>query len=136
MSEEFKNWIEVGASTRYKKHLAASFSNYSDKKVDIYAPGLEIYSTVPQSEYEESQGTSMAAPMVTGLAALLKAYFPKLTMFEIRDIILQSGQDVSDMETPLPGDEKMVPFKALCETGKIANAYNAVEMAAEWEAKK
>lgn len=136
MSEEFKNWIEVGASTRYKKQLAASFSNYSDKHVDIYAPGLEIYSTVPQSEYEESQGTSMAAPMVTGLAALLKSYFPKLTMFEIRDIILQSGQDVSDMETPLPGDKKSVLFKALCETGKIANVYNAVEMAMEWEAKK
>lgn len=135
MSEEFKNWIEVGASTRYKKALAASFSNWSDKDVDIYAPGLEIYSTVPQSEYEESQGTSMAAPMVTGLAALLKSYFPKLTMFEIRDIILQSGQDI-DCETPLPGDTKMVPFKALCETGKIANTYNAVEMAMEWEAKK
>lgn len=136
MSSEFTNWIEVGASTRYKKALAASFSNYSDKHVDIYAPGLEIYSTVPQSEYEESQGTSMAAPMVTGLAALLKSYFPKLTMFEIRDIILQSGQDVAENETPLPGDKKMVPFKALCETGKIANVYNAVEMAIEWEAKK
>jgi subtilisin family serine protease len=136
MSSEFKNWLEIGASTRYKKQLAASFSNYSDKHVDIYAPGLEIYSTVPQSEYEESQGTSMAAPMVTGLAALLKSYFPKLTMFEIRDIILQSGQDVSEMETILPGDKKTVPFKALCETGKIANTYNAVEMAIEWEAKK
>jgi cell wall-associated protease len=74
--------------------------------------------------------------MVTGLAALLKSYFPKLTMFEIRDIILQSGQDVSEMETILPGDKKTVPFKALCETGKIANTYNAVEMAIEWEAKK
>lgn len=136
MSKEFSNWIEVGASTRYKKALAASFSNYSDKHVDIYAPGLEIYSTVPQSEYEESQGTSMACPMVCGLAALLKSYFPKLTMFEVRDIILKSGQDVADMETPLPGDTKAVPFKALCETGKIANVYNAVEMALQMEGEK
>ncbi|UKN02583.1 S8 family peptidase [Paracrocinitomix mangrovi] len=145
MDKEFTNWIEVGASTRYGKPnakkgvngLAASFSNYSEKEVDIYAPGLEIYSTVPQSDYEESQGTSMAAPMVTGLAALLKSYFPKLTMFEIRDIILASGQDVSEVETTLPGDEtKTVPFKALCETGKIANVYNAVEMAIEMESKK
>jgi subtilisin family serine protease len=131
MSKEFSNWIEVGASTRYKKNLAASFSNYSEKHVDIYAPGLEIMSTVPQSEYYETQGTSMACPMVSGVAALLKGYFPELTMFQIRDIILKSGQDVSDMETPLPGDTKMVPFKALCETGKIANVYNAVEMAME-----
>ncbi|MCB9223902.1 MAG: S8 family serine peptidase, partial [Crocinitomicaceae bacterium] len=143
MDKEFTNWIEVGASTRYGKPdpkkgingLAASFSNYSEKHVDIYAPGLEIYSTVPQSDYEESQGTSMAAPMVTGLAALLKSYFPNLTMFEIRDIILASGQDVSTVETILPGDKKTVPFKALCETGKIANTYNAVEMAIAREAK-
>ena len=136
MSERFSNWIEVGASTRYKKELAASFSNYSDKMVDIYAPGLEIWSTVPQSEYEVSQGTSMAAPMVTGLAALLKSYFPKLTMFEIKDIILQSGQDVSTKITPLPGDVQTIPFGALCITGKIANTYNAVLMAEEWSAKK
>ena len=136
MSEKFTNWIEVGASTRYKKRLAASFSNYNEELVDIYAPGLEIYSTVPQSEYEISQGTSMAAPMVTGLAALLKSYFPKFTMFEIKDIILESAQDVSDNMTPLPGDKKEVPFKALCETGGIANAYNAVLLAEERYANK
>lgn len=131
MSSRFTNWIEVGASTRYKKLLAADFSNYSDKLVDIYAPGLEIYSTVPQSEYEESQGTSMAAPMVTGLAALLKSYFPELTMIQIKDIILQSGQDVSDKITPLPGDGREVPFGALCITGSIANVYSAVLLAQE-----
>ncbi|MBK6527240.1 MAG: S8 family serine peptidase [Crocinitomicaceae bacterium] len=136
MSTKFTNWIEVGASTRYKKALAASFSNYSDKLVDIYAPGLEIYSTVPQSEYEESQGTSMAAPMVTGLAALLKSYFPSLTMFQIKDIILQSGQDVKEMDTPIPGGEEAVPFGKLCITGSIANTYNAVKLAEEVSAGK
>lgn len=137
MSEKFTNWIEVGASTRYKKRLAASFSNYSDKLVDVYAPGLEIYSTVPQSEYEISQGTSMAAPMVTGVAALLKSYFPELTMFEIKDIILASAQNVSDRSTPLPGDSGTeVPFKALCTTGSIVNVYNAVLMAEEKVASK
>ncbi len=131
MSEKFTNWLEIGASTRYKKKLAASFSNYSDEMVDIYAPGLEIYSTTPNDEYAAIQGTSMAAPMVAGLAALLKSYFPKFTMFEIKDIILESAQYVGDRETPLPGDEKIVPFKALCVTGGIANTYNAVEMAIE-----
>ena len=135
MSERFTNWIEVGASTRYKKELAASFSNWSNTMVDIYAPGLEIYSTVPQSEYEESQGTSMAAPMVTGVAALLKSYYPHLTMFEIKDIILESAQDVSMKVTPIPGEGYEVTFDELCITGSIANVYNAVLMAEEWPAK-
>ena len=131
MSERFSNWIEVGASTRYKKKLAASFSNYGNEMVDIFAPGLEIYSTVPQSDYEISQGTSMAAPMVTGLAALLKAYYPELTMIQIKEIILESGKDVSDMKTPLPGSNTVVTMGELSRTGKIANVYNAVLMAEE-----
>ncbi|HIP36570.1 MAG TPA: peptidase S8 [Crocinitomix sp.] len=136
MSKRFTNWIEVGASTRYKKHLAASFSNYGDETVDIFAPGLEIWSTVPQSEYEISQGTSMAAPMVTGLAALLKAYYPELTMFQIKDIILKSGQDVSDKLLPIPGGKTKVTMGELSITGKIANVYNAVLMAEEMTSKK
>lgn len=141
MTERFTNWIEVGASTRFgsavqskkpgKSHggLAASFSNYSDKMVDIFAPGLEIYSTVPQSEWDKAQGTSMAAPMITGVAALLKSYFPNLTMIQIKEIILQSGKDVSTVITPIPGGETNVEFKTLCRTGRIANVYSAVEMA-------
>lgn len=136
MSDKFTNWIEVGASTRYKKRLAASFSNYGDKMVDVYAPGLEIYSTVPQSEYETTQGTSMAAPMVAGLAAMLKSYYPTLSMVEIKEIILNSAQDVSEKSTPLPGTKDPVMFKTLCVTGGIANAYNAVLMAEDKVAKK
>lgn len=130
MDERFSNWIEVGASTRYKKALAASFSNYGDHTVDVFAPGLEIYSTVPQSEYIAIQGTSMAAPMVAGLAALLKSYFPELTMIEIKDIIFESVQKI-DRETPLPGGNEMVPFKDLSITGGIVNTYNAVKLAIE-----
>ncbi len=136
MSKRFTNWIEVGASTRYKKHLAASFSNYGDETVDIFAPGLEIWSTVPQSEYEIAQGTSMAAPMVTGLAALLKAYYPELTMLQIKDIILKSGKDVSMKITPIPGGDTKVSMGDLSITGKIANTYNAVKMAEEMTAGK
>ena len=154
MSSEFTNWIEVGASTRYGKYvapkfnkdgsikkpgtagLAASFSNYSKEHVDIYAPGLEIYSTVPQSEYYVTQGTSMACPMVSGLAALLKSYFPDLTMFEIRDIIFKTATDVSDVDTRIPGGKEVVKFGNLSETGGIANVYAAVEMAISIEASK
>ena len=128
MSARFTNWIEVGASTRYKKQLAASFSNYGDKTVDVFAPGLEIYSTVPQSEYIAIQGTSMAAPMVAGLAALLKGYFPELTMFQIKDIIFKSVQKI-DRTTMIPGGDTEVNFSELSITGGIVNTYNAVEMA-------
>lgn len=148
MSAEFTNWIEVGASTRYKKAkmdkksggfknpgLAATFSNYNQEMVDVFAPGLEIYSTFPDNEYKAIQGTSMASPMVAGVAALLKSYYPKLTMFEIRDIIFASVQKI-DRTTPLPGDVKEVPFADLCETGGIVNVYNAVQLAEERSAGK
>lgn len=138
MSEQFTNWLDVGASTRYKDRLAASFSNYGDVMVDVFAPGLEIYSTVPQSDFQISQGTSMAAPMVTGVAALLKSYFPHFTMIEIKDIIKESVQKFDDLETPLPGSKKnMVKFSSLSETGGVVNVYNAVKLAIEkTEAKK
>jgi len=129
MSSRFTNWIEVGASTRYKKKLAASFSNYGTKTVDVFAPGLEIYSTVPQSEYLSIQGTSMAAPMVAGLAALLKGYFPELTMVQVKEIIFESVKDVSKKTTPIPGGDKEVKFGELCATGGIVNTYKAVKLA-------
>jgi len=141
MTAEFTNWIEVGASTRYKKAkvdkkngglkqsgLAATFSNYDEEMVDVFAPGLEIYATTPNNEYAAIQGTSMASPMVAGVAALLKSYFPELTMFEIRDIIFASVQKI-DRTTPLPGTTEEVPFATLSATGGIVNVYNAVEMA-------
>lgn len=146
MNEEFTNWIEVGASTRYKKSkikkeqmvrpgLAATFSNYNNEMVDVFAPGLEIYATTPDNNYAAIQGTSMASPMVAGVAALLKSYYPSLTMFEIRDIIFASVQKI-ELTTPLPGDMKQVPFKDLSNTGGIVNVYNAVTMAEEKAASK
>jgi hypothetical protein len=77
----------------------------------------------------------MASPMVAGVAALLKSYYPKLTMFEIRDIIFQSVQTI-DRTTPLPGDTVEVPFAELCATDGIVNVYNAVQLAEEKSAGK
>lgn len=138
MSNKFTNWIEVGASTRHKKakykkgYLAkpgftADFSNYGDEMVDVFAPGYDIYSTVPQSEYDIYDGTSMAAPMVSGVAALLKSYYPSLSMLEIKDIILSSVQKTGDRTTPLPSDlTKQVTLDELSVTGGIVNVYNAI----------
>ncbi len=138
MDKKFSNWLEVGASTRYKKKLAASFSNYGDTIVDVFAPGLEIYSTVPQSEYLTIQGTSMACPMVSGTAAVLKSYYPSLSMVEIKEIIKESVYDVSKKKTPKPGGTKkdLVEFGTLSNTGGIVNVYNAVKLAEKKVAEK
>lgn len=122
--------LTIGASTRYKKgKLAASFSNYGDTSVDIFAPGLEIYNTVPNNKYQKLQGTSMAAPMVTGVAAFLKSYFPKLTMLEIKDIILESGKDWSKSMQTIPGGDEKVLFGTLSTTGKVVDVLAAVKLA-------
>jgi subtilisin family serine protease len=130
--------LTIGASTRYLKTdadagkgLAANFSNYGIKSVDIFAPGLEIYSTVPDNKYLSTQGTSMAAPMVSGVAALIKSYYPELTMKEIKDIMLETGKDYSATEVLLPGREEVGGFSTLSKTGKVVNVYNCLEKAEE-----
>lgn len=125
------NWIEVGASGDTKLGgLAANFSNYGKKNVDVFAPGVSIYSTLPGGDtYGDQQGTSMASPVVAGLAALIKSYFPKLTPEQIKLCIESS---VTKISTPceLPGTEgKKVSFLALSKTGGIVNALNAVKAA-------
>jgi subtilisin family serine protease len=129
--------LTVGASTRYLKkgELAASFSNYGQRNVDIFAPGLEIYNTVPEGKYESLQGTSMAAPMVSGAAAFLKSYFPSLTMKQIKDIILESGKSYAGSMHVKPGTDRKVDFATLSKTGKIVDLKAAVKMASALEKK-
>ena len=119
------HFLTIGASTKNKgEELTASFSNFGKKGVDIFAPGLEIYNSVPENQYQNLQGTSMAAPMVAGVAALLKSYFPSLSMLEIKSIILSSG-------TTYKGN-----FQNLSVTGKVVNVYNAVKSCQKLEASK
>jgi cell wall-associated protease len=122
--------LTIGASTRFPKgELAASFSNYGKKSVDIFAPGYEIYNTVPENEYQKLQGTSMAAPMVSGVAAFLKSYFPELSMKEIKDIIIESGKDYSGTMHTKPGSSEKVDFASLSKTGKVVDLLAAVKLA-------
>lgn len=132
-----KHYLTIGASTRYgKKSLAAGFSNYGQTKVDVFAPGFEIYNTVPQSEYMKLQGTSMAAPMVSGVAAMLKSYFPTLTMAEIKDIMLKSSVSYKGKMHEKPGTEDLIDFGKLSVTGGVVNVKNAAKMCIELEAQK
>ncbi|MEC3963917.1 S8 family peptidase [Flagellimonas halotolerans] len=130
-SQEFvDNMITVGAlSSSYGSEMVASFSNYGNQRVDVFAPGAEIYSTMPNSEYEFQGGTSMAAPAVAGVAALIRSFHPDLSASQVKNIIMQSG-----LRTKRPvivaGDEtKTTTFDKISKSGKMVNAYNALILA-------
>jgi cell wall-associated protease len=115
--EPFSNLLTIGASTReLGEGRVASFSNFGRTTVDVFAPGLEIYNSVPQSAYMNLQGTSMAAPMVAGAAAMLKSYFPSLSMWDIKTILLETATVYSDFN-----------FTELSVTGGIINLKEAVK---------
>ena len=127
-----QRWIEVGASSwEGGEKLAASFSNYGAERVDVFAPGHSIYSTVPGNAYERNDGTSMAAPMVSGLAALIMAHYPSLAATDVRDIILETATPYQDQPVARPGDGETVPFGTLSDTGAVVNARAALQRAAE-----
>jgi subtilisin family serine protease len=130
INEFADNVITIGAMTRqFNENLVAEFSNYGKKNVDLFAPGLEIYSTFPNNKYESIQGTSMASPEVAGVAALVRSYYPKLSAKEVKQILMNSGIEVP-FEVILPGSRtEKVPFKSLSVSGRVLNAYNAVLMA-------
>ena len=125
------NWIEVGASSwGDDDQLAASFSNYSRKTVDLFAPGVQIYSTFPGNAYGELQGTSMASPVAAGVAALLLSYYPHLTATDLKGILMKSTRKFDGLMVIKPGtvDEK-INFAKLSVSGGIVNAYEAVKLA-------
>jgi subtilisin family serine protease len=129
-------WLEVGASSwKGERALATSFSNYGRSRVDLFAPGEDILSTVPGGGYKRESGTSMAAPVVSGVAALLLTYFPTLTPADVRDILLQSVRTFPSLQVLQPGGSgQRVAFTALSRTGGVVDAYAAVKLALQREA--
>lgn len=109
--------------------MVAGFSNFGKRGVDVFAPGVAIYSSVPGSKYSEQNGTSMASPAVAGVAALIRSYFPQLSSHQVKDIILQSVVKFPDTKVKVNG--KLVDFSSLSTTGGVVNAYNAIKLAIE-----
>ena len=134
--EEIANLLTVGASSRQNTaELAAGFSNYGRKTVDVFAPGVAIYSATPGNTYATLSGTSMAAPVVAGVAAVLKAYFPQLTAGQLKQIVMQSAVPYHT-QVRQPGSQKLVDFATLSRTGGIVNLYEAVKLAQQMTAAK
>jgi cell wall-associated protease len=127
--KEAKNWIEVGASSwGAHEDFVASFSNYGKKVVSLFAPGVDIYSTVPGSKYANESGTSMASPATAGVAAVLMSYFPELNAVQVKDIILKSTRKFDNLKVQKPGGGK-TDFSQLSMTGGLVNVYEAVKLA-------
>lgn len=123
------NWITVGASGDDKLGgLVAGFSNYGKRTVDVFAPGVKIYSTVLDNGYDFADGTSMASPVVAGVAALLREYFPTLNAEQVKYVIEKSAI-APDEQVTLPGTDTQVSLSQLCTSGGIVNAYAAIKLA-------
>lgn len=148
MKEEnhtFSTWLDIGASDWGKtpEKFVAYFSNYGNVTVDVFAPGFQIYSTTPENNYEYYNGTSMATPVVSGVAALVWSYNPHLTAVQVREIILKSAIDHSGKKVNMPGTNgrdkkgnqtvKYTKFSALSVTGRIVNAYEALKLAESYK---
>lgn len=125
-----ETFLTVGAlNFEYGENLLADFSNYGKTHVDVFAPGVEIYAPTPLNEYEFLGGTSMAAPNVAGVAAVIRSHFPKLSAKQVKQVIMESGLQ-PDIEVVLGGDHSnKIPFKEASKSGKIVNLYNALIMA-------
>jgi cell wall-associated protease len=127
------NFISVGATTYMPNvNFLADFTNYGKKTVDLFAPGYFLKTTYPDNKYAFRDGTSMATPIVCGVAALVRSYYPKLTASQVKQIILDSGV-AYDLQVQVPGEKEGVlkPFSEMSKSGKVVNAYNALLMAKE-----
>jgi cell wall-associated protease len=110
--------------------ILARFSNYGKKEVDLFAPGVKLYSTLPSNQYASWSGTSMAAPVVTGVAALIMEYYPHLSARQVKYILTHSVMHLPDNQVKWPRGGKTIDFSQLSATGGIVNAFNALQLAA------
>ena len=127
-------WLTVGASASTgDEQLVGVFSNYGRKSVDLFSPGVQIYSTKPDNTYEFEDGTSMAAPVVSGVAALIKSYFPEITAVQLKELLLESSNKYPKLSVLMPDAEykqsKSSKFKKLSSNGGVVNALNAAKLA-------
>lgn len=130
-------WLSVGATTwKPNEEFVANFSNYGNQTVDLFAPGVDIYSTMPDNKYKFQEGTSMAAPVVTGTAALIMAYYPKLTAQQVRQLIYENTTKYPNQEVIVPhegnsNESEQKLFPALSASDGVVNVYNALQAAEE-----
>nr|WP_321233916.1 S8 family peptidase [uncultured Psychroserpens sp.] len=125
------NFITVGAlEPKYGSNMVADYSNFGKVNVDVFAPGSDIYSTTPENEYESQGGTSMAAPNVSGVAALIRSQYPSLSAPQVKKILMDSGLPIKT-KVVVGKSGAVKSFSDISKSGKIVNAYNALIMASQ-----
>lgn len=124
------NFLTIGASgDPGNGGLVANFSNYGKKEVDVFAPGVNIYSTIPGGNtYGNASGTSMASPVTAGVAAFLLEYFPTLTPQQLK-MVLEKSSVQPDIKATKPGTDEQVNLSDLSVSGGLINAYDAAKLA-------
>lgn len=130
--KEASNFMDIGAlSWKADDKIVAPFSNYGKKTVDVFSPGVDIYSTTPKNGYKDASGTSMAAPVACGVAAVLKSYYPSLTPQQIKKILIKSSlKTYKGKKVIKPGTkDEMIKFEKLGKNAGIVNLYEAIKMA-------
>lgn len=128
-NDEFNNWIEVGASSwESKPNALANFSNYGQTQIDLFAPGVDVYSTTPENQYEAFDGTSMASPVVSGVAAFVWSYYPSLTASEVKQILMESAIPIKGRNRR-PGKRKKTRASKISKSGAEVNLYEALKLA-------
>ncbi len=128
------NYMIVGANSKSrKKDLVGNFSNFGDETVDLFAPGVDVYSTYPNGEYAVNSGTSMACPAASGVAALVWSYYPELSVEQLKEVLVKSVYIPKRRKVlnPSAKGKRKVKFEELSKTGGIINAAKAMELAAQ-----
>jgi subtilisin family serine protease len=136
---EAANFVDVGALSWLNDDKAvAPFSNYGKNTVDVFSPGVDIYSTTPKNGYRDASGTSMASPVACGVAAVLKSYYPDLTPKQIKKIMVKSSvKKYKGKKVIKPGTkDELVKFEKLGRNAGIVNLYEAVKMAEKFSKTK
>lgn len=134
---EAKNWIEVGASSwGADSDFVGSFSNYGKKAVDLFAPGVQIYSTLPGNNYKKMDGTSAASPVTAGVAAVIMSYYPEFSATEVKEIIRNSTRKFDNLKIESVGSKGGIEFNQMSSSGGLINLYQAILLAQELKTKK
>jgi subtilisin family serine protease len=136
ITEFADNLITIGAlNFEYGENVVANFSNFGALNVDVFAPGVQIYATTPENTYQFLAGTSMASPNVAGVAALIRSYYPKLSASQVKQILMDSGTKINSMVQVGGKRGEKKQFSTLSKSGRIVNAYTALQMAAKMSGK-
>ncbi len=134
LNDTTNNIITVAASSEefINNSLLTDFSNFGPSIVDVLSPGNKIYSTLPgENNHGYLQGTSMAAPIVSHIAAMIRSYYPNLSAIDVKKIIMQSVWKPSNpnAEFVVPQKEESKKLTEIASAGGIVNAANAIQIA-------